>query len=234
MRNQRTARANILTFLLIVLIGTTIGFVGSPVVEAGESGVALTLRVGTEGAGADLGFRFSDSLAGRVGFSAFLYSSDKTYGDVDYEIDANLSLGNLLVDWYPGGRDFRLTGGAILNNNELKAVGVLVPGTTYEIGGVEYTAEELGSVDGVVDYDSFAPYLGIGWGNPFNSSKSWSFQVDLGVFYQGTGDLVLTAENPQNIPGMEEALEAEAETVLDEIDDYKIYPVVAVGVSYRF
>jgi hypothetical protein len=223
-------RSKLFGFGLMILLT---GLAPSPA-AAGDSSVAVAAKAGTLGAGADLFIRFGGHLDGRVGFNAFTYSRDSTWSDVDYDSDLELSSFNLLLDWYPTAGNFRVTFGALINSNEINAVAVTPPGTTVEIGGVEYPAEALGELRGNVTFDELAPYAGIGFGNPFKAGSSWRFQFDVGVVYQGEGEVRLTAENPLGIPGLEDSLRLEEQEIQDDIDEYTLYPVLTLGVSYRF
>jgi len=108
-------------------------------------------------------------------------------------------------------------------------------GTTYDINGVSYSAAQVGNLRGNVDFNSIAPYLGIGWGNPFGSGGNWSFSCDLGVVFQGSPNVSLAADGQfADDPAFQANLEAERRDLEDELDSYKYYPVVSLGVTYRF
>ncbi len=226
----------IMTGLRAAFVVATVVVLGAsaPVLAAGDTAMALGFKAGTLGVGLDLLVGFNDNLGMRAGFATFPYSSDDTWSDVDYDYDYDLATFNLLLDWYPTGNNFRVTAGAMINNNEIDADAALAPGETYEIGGVEYPAEAIGSLNGKVTFDSVAPYLGIGVGNPLTASGRWRFQLDIGVMYQGEGDVSLTAENPLNIPDLDDQLAIEEAEVQEEVDDYEVYPVIQLGVSFRF
>ncbi len=114
------------------------------------------------------------------------------------------------------------------------------PSGVYRIGGIDVPASLVGSLHGRIDFPTFAPYLGIGWGRA--AGGHWGFKADLGAAYQGHGRVTLTPEIPAGspilqIPGAREILdlavareEAEAER---SIAKYDVYPVVSLGIVYR-
>jgi hypothetical protein len=107
----------------------------------------------------------------------------------------------------------------------------------YTINGVDYPAALIGRLHGKVETEKIAPYLGLGWGNAVAPGSRWRFALDVGAFYQGEPEVSLVARpaNPDLVPpGFEEDLEAERREIEEDISDYRIYPVVALGVSFRF
>ena len=137
------------------------------------------------------------------------------------------------MDWFPFDNAFHMTGGLLVNQNELE----LTAKTTanYEIGNTTYTAAEVGTLTGELDFNDVAPYIGIGWGNPFGKEGNWSFAIDLGVMFQGSADVDLSANGTlAGNAAFAANLAREEDNLEDEIDDYQYYPVIALGVSYRF
>ncbi len=200
----------------------------------------LTPKVGTQGIGADLGYKVTPKFGARANFNYFTYSHDDTIEDVDYDADLDLTTAGALLDYHPFEGNFRITGGAYYNGNGLDLEGKLAEGASYEIGGNTYTTDELGSLEGDVDFNSFAPYFGIGWGTSTDSG-SWAFSLDLGAMYQGSPDVSLDAKNQDTLDEINDQtgrdlgkdLDKEASDIEDDVD-YGFYPVVSVGVTYRF
>lgn len=66
--------------------------------------------------------------------------------------------------------------------------------------------------------------------------------LDLGVIFQGEGEVTLTpiipAGSPLNDPLARQALQIlidrEEQDLQDDVADYDLYPVVSLGISYRF
>src|SRR6185295_192669 len=139
-------------------------------VAAGSAQAAgAGLRIGTTGLGADFGWEIAPTLGGRLGVSAGNWSADFNTSDVNY--DAKLKLGNVnaFLDWSPFG-PFRLTGGFIANNNKIDLTGN--PGFDATVSGT------------VKPSNSFAPYLGVGYGNVW--TRGVNFYFDVGVMFMGS------------------------------------------------
>ena len=213
--------------LTVFLLGSSQAFAASP--------VAAGAKVSTLGVGADLSLQMAPSLNARLGIQGFSYDTDGTESGVDYDIDLKLFSGLITADWFPFQNGFRLSAGLLANGNEIDMKGRPRAGATYDINGISYDATNVGSLHGNADFNSVAPYLGIGWGNPFSSGGNWSFNCDLGVVFQGSPDISLTADGPfASDPVFQANLEAERRDLENELDDYKYYPVISLGVTYRF
>ena len=198
-------------------------------------GVALTAKVGSTGVGADLTVGLARSLNLRLGAQAWTRSETRTEQEIEYDADLKLVSGELLLDVHPGGRGFRISVGAIVNGNEVTAVST--ENAVYTINGVRYPVGLVGRLEGRVDTNTLAPYLGIGWGNAVVAGGPWRLAIDAGAFYQGKPKVSLTAHPliPILLPArFEQDLEAERQDIENDLDSYRFYPVVSLGVSYRF
>ena len=211
-----------------------LGSLAAAAISPGQN-LALAAKAGSTGVGADLTIRVAPSLNVRLGGQAFSRSETRTEQDIEYDADLKLVSGQLLLDLHPGGRGFRFSAGAIVNGNEVTAVST--EDAVYRINGVPYPVGLVGTLEGRVETNDVAPYLGIGWGNAVAPGGPWRFAIDAGAFYQGKPKVTLTAHPiiPILLPErFEEDLEAERQEIEDDLDSYRFYPVLSVGVSYRF
>ena len=190
---------------------------------------------GTPGVGlsATLGVTDNVNVRGVVNF--FEYDFDESQDGIDYELDLDLNSLGALVDWHPLGGRFRVTGGVFSNGNEVTGVGQGEAGTTVEFGDTVFDADDIGEVNASMDFDSVAPYLGVGWGNSVGDGR-WTFMVDAGVFFQGTPDVVLETPNVNPlIAPLVDAERANAQAELeDEVDRLELYPYLSFGVGFKF
>lgn len=204
---------------------------------AASAQVALTADVGTTGAGLHLVAPISASLNGRVGANYTRYSTTEKSGSIHYAVKGKLQTVDFLLDYYPlANSAVRLTTGAIYNGNHLAAQ-VVGNGTMFiKVNGTTYNIMEVGAVYGDINFRKAAPYLGIGWGNALASARKWNFSVDLGAFYQGKPKVTLANQGCSASAAECTALasDIQAETARYENDAAPFYPVVRVGVSYRF
>jgi hypothetical protein len=200
--------------------------------------VGVLLKGGTLGAGLDVSVGMSESLGLRLQVNALSYNEDVTESDIDYNADLELKSAGLLLDWHPFSGVFRVSAGAFWNGNEATAVG-RPTGGTYEINGVTYNAADIGSLNGQIDFESVAPYFGIGWASAPKAGRGMTFSFDLGVLYQGEPNVGLTATCAVGVPPatctqLQSDVAAEQASLQEEVSDYKFHPVVSFGIGYRF
>lgn len=81
------------------------------------------------------------------------------------------------------------------------------------------------AVDATVDWSSLAPYVGMGFGNSTNGGR-WSFAFDLGVMFTGLMDFART--------GAAHVQVREQFNPEDPLSEMKYYPVLSLGLAYRF
>ncbi|MBN2824074.1 MAG: hypothetical protein JXQ76_02030 [Campylobacterales bacterium] len=204
------------------------------VTEVLESQYALGLKVGTLGLGLDISKKISDKLNVRLNINGATYSDTQCESNIKYDYDLTLATAGLLVDYFPIANNFRVSVGAYYNANEFELTAV-PNGGTYNINNTLYTTNQIGSLTGMVDFDELAPYIGIGWGNSIKT-KGWGFSVDAGILYHGEPNVALVA-NCGAVACSDVIInnvEAERLELLNELSDYKIYPVISVGVTYTF
>jgi hypothetical protein len=201
--------------------------------EAGEaSGLSLGVIGGTNGLGVEAGYRFNSRIGVRGNATSFKY--DKTVDSDDFEIDGNARLKSFgaLVDLYPFGGSFRISAGMRSNSNRFG--GIATPtGSTVELGDNTYTAAQVGDLTGTVKFRKSAPTATLGWGGKMKTGLHFGFE--LGVVAQGSARLAASsngtlAGNPTFQADLDDKL-AEWE---DDAKDYKLWPVIQVGLKYRF
>jgi hypothetical protein len=199
-------------------------------------GVAISAKVGSTGVGGDLTVGLSRYVNLRGGVEGFSHSETRRQQEVEYKADLKLLTEFVVLDFHPAAKGFRISAGAYFNSNKVSAVST--DANTYTVNGKVYKASDVGKIDGTVDFDNkVAPYLGIGWGNAVAPGSHWRFAFDLGAYYEGSPRVGLKATlvNPALVPpGFAADLEAERLKTEDDLKNYKVYPVLAFGVSYRF
>jgi hypothetical protein len=200
---------------------------------ADSGGLAVSGKVGTLGLGGDLTAGITSNVNARVGINAGSLSFQGSPQDVEYDVDLDFLSFPALVDWHVFDDSFRISAGVLINQNE---IGLLaMPTSSVDIGGIEYTPAEIGTLSGGVDFDPVAPYIGIGWGNALDPDRKWGFTCDFGVAYTSSPNVALTASGTAaSDPTFQDALAREVNDIEDKLSNFKFYPVISVGLFYRF
>lgn len=195
-------------------------------------GISFAVKGSTLGAGLEMNSPVSETIGLRIGLNYFPYSYSGTEDDIDYNFDLTLMSASLILDWHPFKGSFRLSGGALYNGNKIDADAR--SSATYEIGDTTYPGDAVGILTGNINFNDVAPYVGFGWDTSFGK-KGLGFIFDIGVLYQGSPSVSLSANGPiSNDPTFKENLSKEEDNLEDELKDYQFYPVVAIGIGYRF
>jgi hypothetical protein len=206
---------------------------------AAQAQVGITADLGTTGAGVHLVVPMETYLNGRFGVNAFQHDFNKTSNMVDYAIKGKLQTVDLLFDWYlREGSPFHVTGGLVYNGNRFDVTAKASQLGTFSLNGTSYTAADVGILSGRIDYRKAAPYLGIGWGNALAQNSRWSFNADLGAFFQGNPNVKLASvgctTSKQVCDALVKDVAAERLRLTDDVSSFKVYPVLRGSLNYRF
>lgn len=183
---------------------------------------------GTLGIGPEVGYRLSETLGVR-GNATFLsvghgFDSD----DIDYHGKIKLKSAGLMVDLYPFGGGFRVSAGARINGNNGSVTAT--PADDVEINGHNYTPTQVGTLAGKADTKNLAPALTLGYGGGFKSG--FMFGVEAGALFQGKVRLNNFTASGGGVAAAD--LEAERQSLQQDVDDYKVYPILQLTLGYRF
>ncbi len=218
----------------LLLTGTTLALLWTVPALAQPPGVSVGVKGGTLGAGLEANIGLNEWCGLRLGANILQFSVNETVDDVDYDADLSMRNATALLDLYPFGGIFRLTGGVMYNANEFELEGrSSIPAV---INGHAYSPVELGTLSGKADFDSWAPYVGLGWSSRPEHEAGWGVAFDLGVVFQGTPKVssLSSSGTKGNDAQLVADLEHERVRVQDELDGYEYYPVVSVIVNYKF
>ncbi len=194
--------------------------------------IAVGARASTLGIGAELSIRAASLVGFRLGGNYFQLSRDVTIESNRYTATPHFENGTAIVDLYPFGGSFHLSGGAILNYNE----GKLSAHQPFTFEGRTYSSSEVTELSGTVTFKRTAPYLGIG----FAGQGRLALVFDIGVGFTGTPLATLSAQH--TLQGVERAefearLESEEARVQEEIERrrwLRYHPVVSIGFKVGF
>ena len=197
-------------------------------------GLALTLKAGTLGGGIGVAKTLATDVHLRLAYNYFKYKKDGTYNtdetieSLGYNVNINLKSISGLLDYYPFGKTFYLTGGVLYNNNLVKGTGT--PLDSYEAEGNVYTPEQIGALNINLEAKSaWTPYLGLGFGNPLILGRKVGVFMDIGALYMGSPDVEFTAaEDSMIFPTT-----TQDDQVEENIKNIKWYPVFQLGLSIQ-
>lgn len=203
--------------------------------QAADFGIYAS--AGTIGLGGGIAANFGSHFGARVGYTSYEYTVDDLE-ESDLTLDGKAEIGgaHALLDWYPFGGGFRISAGA-MENASLSARAKPVGGT-YTLNDVVYSAEDIGEATGTAKYDSISPYAGIGFGRALSRDGRFSFSADFGVVFTGSPKVELNATcrvpNSAVCSDIQADVAAEQAELQNDADDLKYWPVLSLGLSYKF
>jgi hypothetical protein len=202
-------------------------------VAAADGKLTVGVSGGTYGIGPELAYRVNSRLGVRVSGGFFNYSRAEDVDDIDYDAKLKLNSFGAALDLYPFGGGFRLSAGGRINHNKIGLLGT--PSSSVEIGDVTYTPAQVGTLSGTVKGKSFAPTLTLGYGGTV--APGFTLGFELGVLAQGApqiSQLHSTGGTLSSNPAFLAELEKERQNAAEDMDSFKLWPVIQLHVLYRF
>ena len=223
---QYDANAGVVANTTGAVVGTT-----RTLFDTVTNPAAVSAEVGTLGYGANVAWGVNDTtelVAGWAGGDvADLVGDDVDVNDVDYDVEMDMSNPYLGVNLRPAANWFTVGAGVIVPDVDIEVKSNPDGDGVYKINGNEYQAEEVGSLEGEMEYrNKLAPYGTIGF-RP-NINDNWGVYGEIGAAYMGEVDATVrsTAGNDD--------IARDAEQDLEEEDYLEWYPIAKLGLTYRF
>jgi hypothetical protein len=216
--------------LVLLLLFSSAGF------SVARANVGVGVSGGTLGIGAEASAGLTDYLGVRLGASYLSFSFNSTISYIDYDMEPEFTNGSLLLDWYPLGGAFRITGGIYMGDNTISLTGTartdLIPD---DFSALAPLADSIG-IHGNVEYNSVCPYVGIGWNSKNDQTPGWGVAFDLGILFMGKPSVTdIYATGPlSDQPLVAEFLEQESLKIEDDLENFQYYPVATLRLSYYF
>ena len=225
---------------------------------------AVALKLGAEGIGVDVAtplsnkwnlragvnflggtYNFTTSTSGASNFGASVQEDQ-----IGVTFQPHFRSVSLSADWFPRYGSFRVSPGLTLyNGNKPTVVATVLGGQKIDVGDGTYTSDPNDPIVATVVTKlgrTVAPRLTMGWGNMIpRAGEHFSFPFEVGVEYVGRPQLQLSLAGSECDPGggcyAVASDPATAANVLEEqkelnndIAPLRFYPILSMGVSYRF
>jgi hypothetical protein len=204
---------------------------------AAQSRWSLGTQIGSSGIGAEVGFQASPHFTVRGDYD-YLHFDGTVDGDyVRYKGKFDISVGGIFGDWHPwASNGFLFTAGAYIGARN--AGGGAELQSVNNIGGQTFTLDQVPGIKAKIKLDEFAPTLGLGYNNTF-LHKHWGFKAVAGVVFSEQPKVELSRLNGPPIDGaladqVRAAFAAEEAKIQSNVAILKTYPLIELGVAYRF
>jgi hypothetical protein len=210
--------------------GLTLAAVALPAALSAQ--VAVAGRAGTLGVGGEAGLELTRQIGLRGGVNFQPWEPTIELDEVEFTVQLPSPTYHAMVDLYPMGGGFRLSGGLTWFSSSVEVTAR--PTEPVEVGDQTYSPQEVGELLGEFETKEMAPYVGLGFGR-LGGRRGVGFLLDLGVAFHGEPSVSLSATGPlSNQAAFQANLAEEEANINEDARKYRVYPVLAIGLAIGF
>jgi hypothetical protein len=212
------------------------------------STLAIALNAGTLGGGIELATPLSPAFNLRVGADAISFHYPSNVDGLDYSTRLRLHSGRVTLDWFLHRGSFYLSPGIFYANNSGSALTSVPPGKLFELGDqplINTVDDPINGTTSITYPRRLAPMLTAGFGSLIpRDGRHLTFPVEFGVAFTGQPHMdvklngtACTNEGCFDIaidPTSQQDLAAENRKLNNNLKKLTVYPILTVGVAYRF
>ena len=217
-----TIRKSALVFLFVCALPTNI---------LADNNFGVGVKAGSLGLGLEGIWRPIPMFDFRLGGNKYDHDDTKSRAGIAYDGSLNLETFYATVNFHIPLMPLHFSVGAYSNGNELNLTSEDAP--DFDIGGITYSAEEVGVLSSKTKWGGMAPYVGAGF--DFDLFNKVGVSLDFGVLLHGEPKVTLISTGSLSDNALFlTALEIEREELEDKVDKLKVYPVVSLGFKFNF
>lgn len=145
-----------------------------------------------------------------------------------YSYDASIAAAAVLLDYFPQGQGWHISGGVLFDLSDITGVGTGPDREPFEINGETF---ENGRVDATVSpANSVAPMVAVGY--EYDFGNQWVINGELGAIYTGGIEMDYTANSDRLQDAIDD--DDDFQSAIAEGKDISVLPYIGLTVSYRF
>jgi hypothetical protein len=217
--------------------------------EGAYSHIGIGVKMSTLGAGIEVATPLTRKINVRGGFNMMRLSHTFTDSGIQYNGQLQFQSAEAHLDWFPIW-GFHVSPGLLFyNGNQITATATVPGGNTFSVGGTSYESDPATPVtgSGKLDFVKVAPSLMLGVGNLIpRSGRHYSFLFEVGAVYEGSARVALnlsgnvcdtTGLNCRAISSdstVQANVQAQQVKIQHDVNPYRFFPVVSLGVGFNF
>ena len=190
--------------------------------------IGVGVTAGSLGIGPEVSYAITKQLAVRGNITFLDISHTFNSGDVSYNGSAHLGSGGLMLDYHPGGSGWFLSAGARVNKNKVRANAT--PPSSATINGTYYTSAQVGTLNATADFAPLAPTLSAGYSGQLKHGLH--FGIEAGAMFGGGARMQPITASGGGIAQAD--LDQERANLQNDVNKYKVYPILQLSLGYRF
>lgn len=210
--------------------------------------VGLGAKVSTLGIGGEVAFPATPRSNLRFGFQLFNYTRTFNKDGITYRGTLNLRSVEALYDFFLIG-GLRVSPGVLLyNGNDFSAKATVPGGKSFTLNNVDYFSDPANPITGTgrLDHYKTAPMVLLGFGNLVRGHRHFTVSFELGAAYQGpprtkldlAGNVCdasgLGCRSISSDPTAQSNIVTEENKINKNISPLRFYPIVSLGLGWRF
>lgn len=214
------------------------------------SGLGIGVQVGLLGAGVQVATPIASRMNLRVGGNILSFSDSGSTSGVNYTANLRFRSAQAGVDWFPWGRSFHISPGALVYDGNQVTGNALIPaGSSFTLNGTSYVSDPADPANGSgsLQFAKAAPMVTVGWGNLVPRGEHHvSFPFEMGFAYLGEPKTVLSftgsvcdsgmqgCESIASDPSAQANVAAEQAKFEKDARYARFFPILSQGFAFRF
>jgi len=236
---------------IIAIVSALVILAAFSYAQKGDSGeVGIAIKGSLLGGGVEAAARVTHRTNIRGGFNYFSYDRGFSKDGIPYGGQLRFSTVEAHYDVFPFAGKFRVSPGVLVyTQTPITATAAVPAGQSFSLGGSTYYSSSAQPVTGTgnLKFNQAAPTATFGWGNlvPRKRSKHFSVPAEFGAAFQGApkatlnlaGSACLSPDtNCMSVtdPQIQSGVVAEQTKVNNAMRFFKVYPILSVGLGYKF
>lgn len=218
--------------------------------DSGSFGVGV--KVTSLGPGAEVAVRVNHRSNVRAGFNMITYDRSFDKDGVSYAGQLQFKTFEAHYDFFPSAGNFHVSPGLLVYlGDPITATATVPVNQSFSLGGTTYYSDpgNPSHGSGRINFNQVAPVVTVGWGNLVSRKEGKHFSVpfEVGVAFQGApkatlnlaGNVCVTAPgvdcvNAATDPTVQNNVVAEQNKVNNDMSFFKVYPIISIGIGYKF
>jgi hypothetical protein len=219
-----------------------------PPVHVGRIGVGVKMSL--LGGGIEAATRVTRRSNLRAGFNMVSYSRTFNKDGIAYGGQLGFKTIEAHYDIFPFAGRFHVSPGVLAYIGDPITANLRVPGgQSFSLGGKQYFSDGTARVTGTgkIDFNRAAPTITVGWGNLVPRNRNHiSVPFEIGVAFQGTPKATLNlagnvcdsvnanCRSVASDPTVQSRIQSEQTKLNNSMSLFKAYPIISIGLGYRF
>lgn len=194
--------------------------------DPAKDNFSLFSGVSTLGPWIQVQYPISDQWGIRFSSHLLYFKANISKSGITSRSDFLFNVHGLIGEWSPKEERYHLAFGAFYNGSH---IGLDAEGRVKILNDVVIRGVEA---DGQIDFQRFAPYLGIGYRGPLDVYENVQIWAEFGYLFYGKPRVELDVQDPSGLVTQTQISE-QRKKIRDKFD-YKFFPLVSFGIRFRF